>query len=100
MKLLFKMKKEILIGFVVALIATAFGCFIFIEFFSNYGFYTSLDLIKEGNLEGQILVLGALANFFVFFVFLKKKQIYRARGVVMETFFIAILVLLLTLLSK
>lgn len=94
------MKKEILIGFVVALIATAFGCFIFIEFFSNYGFYTSLDLIKEGNLEGKILVLGALANFFVFFVFLKKKQIYRARGVVIESFFIAILVLLLTLFSK
>ena len=94
------MKKEILIGFVVALVATAFGCFIFVEFFSNYGFYTSLDLIKKGNLEGKILILGALANFFVFFVFLKKKQIYRARGVVMETFFIAILVLLLTLLSK
>ena len=94
------MKKEILIGFIVALVATTFGCFIFIEFFSNYGFYTSLDLIREGNLEGKILVLGALANFFVFFVFLKKKQIYRARGVVIETFFIAILVLLLTLLSK
>ncbi len=94
------MKKQILIGFVVALVATAFGCFIFIEFFSNYGFYTSLDLIKKGNLEGKILVLGALANFFVFFIFLKKKQIYRARGVVMETFLIAILVLLLTLLSK
>lgn len=93
-------KKEILIGFIVALVATAFGCFLFIEFFSNYGFYKSLELIKEGNLEGKILVLGAIANFFVFFVFLKKKQLYRARGVLMETFFIAFLVLLLTLFSK
>ena len=93
-------KKEILIGFIVALVATAFGCFVFIEFFSNYGFYTSLNLIREGNLEGKVLVLGAIANFFVFFVFLKKKQMYRARGVLMETFFIAFLVLLLTLFSK
>lgn len=93
-------KKEIAIGFLVALLATSFGCFLFIEFFSTYGFFKSLELIKEGNLEGKILVLGAIANFFVFFVFLKKKQLYRARGVLMETFFIAFLVLLLTLFSK
>ena len=91
------MKKEILIGFLVALVATSFGCFLFIEFFSPLDFEKSLELIKEGNLEGKILVLGAIANFFVLFVFLKKKQIYRARGVIMETFLIAFIVLLLTL---
>ena len=63
-------KKEILIGFLVGVLATAFGCFIFIEFFSMFDFYKSLDLIKEGSLEGKVLVLGALANFFVFFTFL------------------------------
>jgi NADH:ubiquinone oxidoreductase subunit 5 (subunit L)/multisubunit Na+/H+ antiporter MnhA subunit len=94
------MKKEMLIGFLVALLATSFGCFLFIEFFSPLDFYESLARIKEGNLEGKVLVLGAIANFFVFFVFLKKKQIYRARGVLMETFLIAFIVLLLTLFSK
>lgn len=86
-----------LIGFLVALVATSFGCFLFIEFFSPLDFKESLERIKEGNLEGKILVLGAIANFFVFFVFLKKKQIYRARGVIMETFLIAFIVLLLTI---
>jgi hypothetical protein len=94
------MKKEVLIGFITALLATSFGCFIFIEFFSEYGFYKSLALIEEGNLEGKVLVLGAIANFFVFFVFLKKKQIFRARGVLLETFLIAFIVVLLTLFSK
>jgi len=94
------MKKEMLIGFVVALIATSFGCFIFIEYFSNFDFYRSLELIKDGNLEGKVLVLGAIANFFVFFVFLKKKQIYRARGVLLETFLIALIVLFLTLFTS
>ena len=93
------MKKEMLIGFVIALIATSFGCFIFIEFFSNFNFYKSIELIKEGNLEGRVLVLGSIANFFVFFVFLKKKQIYRARGVLFETILIALTVLILTLFS-
>lgn len=91
------MKKEIFIGFVVALIATSFGCFIFIEYISDYDFYRSLELIKEGGLIGKVVVLGAIANFFVFFIFLKKKQIYRARGVLLETFLIALLVLFLTL---
>lgn len=94
------MKKEMLIGFLVALLATSFGCFLFVEFFSPLDFYESLERIKEGNLEGKVLVLGAIANFFVFFVFLKKKQIYRARGVLMETFLIAFIVLLLTLFSE
>ncbi len=93
------MKKEILIGFVVALIATTFGCFIFIEYISDYDFYRSIELIKEGGLLGKVIVLGAIANFFVFFVFLKKKQVYRARGVIIETFLIALLVLFLTLFS-
>lgn len=93
------MKKEIFIGFIVALIATSFGCFIFIEYISDYDFYRSLELIKEGGLIGKVVVLGAIANFFVFFIFLKKKQIYRARGVLLETFLIALLVLFLTLFS-
>ncbi|SNR76336.1 hypothetical protein [Lutibacter flavus] len=94
------MKKEILIGFLVGLVATAVGCFIFIEFFSKLDFNKGLELIKEGNLESKVLTLGAIANFFVFFIFLKKKQIYRARGVLLETFFIALITLFLTLFSK
>jgi len=94
------MKKEILIGFIVALIATSFGCFVFIEFFSNFNFDKSITLIKEGNLEGRVLVLGSLANFFVFYVFLKKKQIYRARGVLMETIVVALTVLMLTIFNN
>ena len=73
--------------------------FYFIEFFSSFDFYKSLELIQEGNLEGRVLVLGSIANFFVFFVFLKKNQIYRARGVLLETFLIALIVLFLTLFS-
>jgi Ca2+/Na+ antiporter len=93
------MKKEMLIGFLTALLATFFGCYLFVEYFSNKGFFETIKLIKEGNLEGKVLVLGAIANIFVFFVFLKKKQIYRARGVLLATFFIAFLVLFLTVFS-
>lgn len=91
------MKKEIFIGFTVGLLATICGCYIFIEFSSKHNFYESLKLISKANLYGKILVLGAIANLFVFFIFLKKRQIYRARGVLLETFLIAFLVVFLTL---
>lgn len=91
------MKKEILIGFITATVATAFGVFVFIEFFSGFSFNQTLKLIETENLYGKVLALGALANFFVFFVFLKKKQVYRARGVLLQSFIIALLVMLLTL---
>lgn len=91
------MKKELLLGFLTAVISTSFGCYIFIEFFSKYDFYESLKLIQEGKLYGKVLIIGALANFFPFFIFLKKKQIYRARGVMIATFLIALIVLFLTL---
>jgi hypothetical protein len=94
------LKKEILIGFLTAVVATIFGCIIFIEFFSKYDFEKTLALIVEGKLYGKVLVLGAIANFFVFFIFLKKKQIYRARGVILESFVIAFIVLLLTFFIK
>ena len=89
-------RKEIIIGIIVAFIATAFGCFLFVEFFSGHDFNKTLALIQEGQLEGKVLVLGALANFFVFFVFIKKKQFYRARGVLIASFLIAFVVLYLT----
>jgi len=49
--------------------------------------------IRNGYL-GKIIALGALLNFFPFFVFLKKNQIYHARGVVLATVLAAILIAL------
>ena len=77
------MKKEILIGFVVGIIATAFGFYIYVEFVSAYSFEETLKIINEGNLYGKILGLAAVPNLFVFFIFLKKKQELRARGVLL-----------------
>lgn len=83
-------RKEIFIGVLVAIIATFAGGFIYIEFFSDVSFAKTLQLIKEGNLYGKILSIAAIPNLFVFFVFIKKKQDYRARGVLLMTILIAI----------
>ena len=83
-----------LIGFLVAMVATFFGLYLYLEFLSPYSFEETLKMITEGQLWGKVLGLAAIPNLFVFFIFLKKKQDYRARGVLMATFFIAFLVLI------
>ena len=52
-------------------------------------------MIKEGNLYAQVLSLSALPNLFVFFVFIKKKQDYRARGVLMASILTALVTFVL-----
>lgn len=93
------MKKEILIGFLVGLLATSAGVFLFLEFFSEQDLTTTINYIIEGKMQAKILTLGALANFFVFFIFLRKKQIYRARGVLLESMLVALAVFAFTLMS-
>ena len=82
--------KEVLIGVAVAIFATAAGVFLYLEYFSRYGFEETLQLIKEGSLYGKVIALAAIPNLLVFFVYLKKKQDYRARGVLIATILIAL----------
>ena len=82
--------KEMGLGVVISIIATLAGMFIYIEFFSLYNFEETLKVMREGDLYGKVLTLAAIPNLFVFFVFIKKKQDYRARGVLLATILIAI----------
>jgi len=88
------MKKEIVIGFLIGIIATAFGFYIYVEFVSTYSFEETIKILNEGNLYGKVLGLAAIPNLFVFFIFLKKKQDLRAKGVLVASFVIAFLVLI------
>jgi len=89
------MKKEILKGFLTAIVATIFGFVLYLELFSKYDIVSSLNFIKKGDLFGKVLSIAAIANLFVFFIFLKKKQDYRARGALLATFLIAFIILIL-----
>lgn len=88
-------KKDILIGILVSLFATAGGCFLYIEYFSKFSFSETIQMIEDGNLYGKILSIAAIPNLFVFFVFIKKKQDNRAKGVLVTTIVIALITLVL-----
>jgi len=88
------MRKEIFKGFLVGLFATTAGFYFYVEFALNGTFEEALAVINEKKLYGKVLSIAAIANLLVFFVFIKKKQDYRARGVLLATFLIAFLILI------
>ena len=84
-------KKELLIGAIIGLIANAIGLyFAALTFGNNTDFFTVLRSASSEGILGKLISLGAVLNLIAFFVFIKKKQDYRARGVLLITIIIAV----------
>lgn len=84
-------KKELLIGFMVGLIANALGFIIAILLFGNGE--SIPEAIKQSLSQGfftKLISMGALLNLVAFFMFLRIKRDYRARGVIFATIFVTI----------
>jgi hypothetical protein len=89
-------KKEIGIGALVGLIANFIGMLIFSGLFINeFDFERIFIIAYKNQVLNKIIALGAILNFLPFYLFLKKNLIYRARGVLIATIFVAILTALL-----
>ncbi|MFY0714503.1 hypothetical protein J1D01_12560 [Seonamhaeicola sp. NFXS20] len=85
------MKKEIFIGIFVGLIANSIGLIIAATLLGKGDDFTTV--IKAASQEGflgKLISLGAILNLIAFFIFIKKRQDYRARGVLLITVFIAV----------
>ena len=85
------MKKDIFIGIFVGLIANAIGLILAAILLGGDDDFTTV--IKSASSEGflgKLISLGAILNLVAFFIFIKKKQDYRARGVLLITVFIAV----------
>jgi len=84
-------KKEVGIGLLVGLIANAIGLFLAIQLFGNgESIETTINQAIANGFFGKLLSIGAILNLLAFFIFLKKKQDYRARGVLLATILVAI----------
>ena len=85
------MKKDIFIGMFVGLIANAIGLLLTATLLGKGDDFTTVikAALNEGFL-GKLISLGAILNLIAFFIFIRKKQDYRARGVLLITVFIAV----------
>lgn len=84
-------KNEVLIGLLVGLLANFIGLILAILVFTEGA---AIDVvIQQAIAEGfftKLVSIGAVLNLIVFFFFIKKKQDYRARGVLLATVLVAI----------
>lgn len=87
-------KKEIFIGLLIGLFANLAGIFLYVTLVMERDFEVALKTASEEGVLGSIIALGAILNFLPFFVFIKKKQDYRARGVLIATILSAFVILL------
>ncbi len=89
------MKKDIIIGLLVSLFATFCGMFIYTEYIVKKEFIETLVLIQQKGALGMLIALSAIPNLFVFFIYIKKCEDYKARGVLIGTILIALLTFVL-----
>lgn len=85
-------KQNIFIGFLTGIAANIIGVILYITLLSKADIDATLKDAVENNYLGKIIALGAAFNFLPFFVFLKKKQNYHARGVLLATIGVAVAV--------
>tara|TARA_B110000090_G_scaffold62546_1_gene71639 strand:- start:267 stop:554 length:288 start_codon:yes stop_codon:yes gene_type:complete len=88
------LKKEVFIGLIIGLLANIAGSYLYVYFFSVYNLEETIQHALAKDVLGNIIALGAILNLFVFFIFIKKNQIYRARGVVLATVISALIILI------
>ncbi|TDU42933.1 hypothetical protein BXY82_0336 [Gelidibacter sediminis] len=88
-------KKELFIGFLVGLIANTIGFIIAIFIFGNgQDITTAFNQSLAQGFFSKLVSMGAILNLVAFFMFLKVKRDYRARGVIFATIVITIVTFL------
>jgi len=86
-------KKELLIGFVVGIIANTIGTLLYILLFSDLGITETFQAAVQQGHIGSLLALGAILNLVAFFLFLRIRRDNRAKGVLIATILTALLIL-------
>ncbi len=91
-------KKHVITGFLVGLIANALGLLLAATLLGKGDDF--MEVIRASQAEGflgKLISLGAILNLIVFIFYIKKKQDYKARGVLLATILVAILTFLIKL---
>ena len=91
-------KKDVIIGILVGILANAIGLIAAATLLGKGDDFTTViqAAANEGFL-GKLISLGAILNLIAFFIFIQKRQDYKARGVLIATVLIAVCTLLFKL---
>lgn len=88
-------KIDLLAGFIIGILASLLGSYIFITFFTHFDFMTGIQTMKSQGQLGKIITLGSILDLVVFGVLLQFNKEVMARGVVLAVITMAVITLLI-----
>ena len=88
-------KKALFLGFIIGMVAATLGAFLFVILFTDYNLFTDFQILRYEGVLGKIMTLGAILNIAAFFILMKMKREFMARGVVLATIVLTIITLFL-----
>ena len=88
-------KKNILIGFITGLLATASSVIFITLILSNRPIEDSWIYIYKQKKLGGLISLGAISNLIIFIISIKKNKVSFAGGLVMSSLVIVVLIFLI-----
>jgi len=83
-------KIQFFIGFILGLIACSIGVVIFLIFVAKVDLAVSINFLKTQKLFGKVIAIGCVLNLILFFLFLKLKNDFMAKGVIFSVIVLAI----------
>lgn len=86
-------KIDILTGFVIGILASLLGCFLFIKIFTALDFMAGVESMKAEGKLGKLITLGSILDLVAFGILLKLNKEMMARGVVLAVIIITIFTL-------
>ena len=86
-------KKDLLLGFLLGLVSTLIGAYLFITFFTDFRFIAGIQILNSQGNMGKLITLGCILTLIVFGILLKMNKEIMARGVVLAVIVLAILTL-------
>ena len=81
-------KTHLLIGFVIGILASVLGSFLFITFFTSFDFISGIQTMKSDGQLGKVITLGSILDLVAFGILLKLNKEMMARGVVLSVIII------------
>ena len=84
-------KLDLLTGFIIGILVSILGAFIFITFFTDFEFISGIQSMKSEGKLGKLITLGSILDLVAFGILLKLNKDLMARGVVLAVMCIAII---------
>ncbi len=91
------LKRDILEGFFIGFLSNFAGIYIYVGIATDYDLFDAIELAYKDQFLGGLIAIGAILNFVPFFVYLKKDKIYKARGVLLLSILMALVILYLNI---